>query len=278
MKLLKKLIIGSMVIGLSATSLGAIKIPFPKSIPSQPKSSSQSFTLNMATARRLLEVGQVIGANKFEKCLVNSIVNLNQARLQKAMKEGAEKTSKAKHESIKLKPLPEGTSNPAFKHYCNKAKEVLQAREDRKGRIFWRKLLRLNKVFDNETLQENSLADLIDVERLYPSREIFVRTKKYCPYNYCYVPKIYNLPLEDSTTVGSTSNLKKLIISLAEDYGVLTIGVKNGIIHLVNVNPKLELCKIETDTNEEIWSLNTLEGMCRDLGSLRVYYLEKLEK
>lgn len=278
MKLLKKLVLGSMVAALSVTGLSATKFQLPKSIPVRGRASSQSFTLNMATARRLLEVGQVIGANKFEKCLVNSIVNLNQARLQKAMKEGAEKTSKAQPESIKLKPLPEGTSNPAFKHYCNKAKEVLQAREDRKGRIFWRKLLRLNKVFDEETLQENSLADLIDVERLYPSREIFVRTKKYCPYNYCYVPKIYDLPLEDNTTIGDTSNLKKLIISLAEDYGVLTIGIRGGIIHLVDINPKLELCKIETDTTKEIWSLNTLEGMCRDLGSLRVYYLEKLEK
>ena len=129
MKLLKKLVLGSMVIGLSATSLGAMETSFPKSIPVRGRASSQSFTLNMATARRLLEVGQAIGANKFEKCLVNSIVNLNQARLQKAMKEGAEKTSKATHESIKLKPLPEGTSNPAFKHYCNKAKEVLESAE-----------------------------------------------------------------------------------------------------------------------------------------------------
>ena len=34
----------------------------------------------------------------------------------------------------------------------------------------------------------------------------------------------------------------------------------------------------KTDDGEEIWSLDTLEGMCRDLGLLRVYYLEKSAK
>ena len=72
--------------------------------------------------------------------------------------------------------------------------------------------------------------------------------------------------------------MKKLIISLFEDFGVLTIGVKTGVIHLTDINVKLDLCKVETDDGEEIWSLDTLEGMCRDLGLLRVYYLEKSAK
>lgn len=269
MKLFKKLILGSIVAAISITGLSAMKPLSFKPIPSKSKGPSQSFTINMSTARRFLEVGQTIAANKFETYLVRCIVNLNQARLMKAMQEGASKTSK---------PLPENTSNPAFRRYYEMAKDVLQARDDKKGRLFWRRLLRLHKVYDIETIRKNSLADLIDVERLYPSREILVRTKKPCPYNYCYVPKVYNLPFEDDSTANGLSNLKKLIISLFEDFGVLTIGVKTGVIHLTDVNVKLDLCKVETEDGEEIWSLDTLEGMCRDLGLLRVYYLEKSAK
>lgn len=274
MKLLKKLVLSSMIIGLSITGLGATKSHISKSVSSSPKDSYQNFTLRMSTARKLLELKQPTQANKFEKYLVSSIVNLNQARLMAAMEESAPKTS----ESLTLKPLPENTSNPAFMHYYNIAKRVWQATEDKKGRIFWRKLLRINKVFDKKTLRENSLADLIDVERLYPSREIFVRTKKDCGCNYCYVPKIFALPVEDDSTAEGFSNLRKLIISLSEDYGVISIVIPSGLVHITGINTELDLCKVETGNGEEIWSLDTLEKMCRARGSLYVYYLEKRVK
>lgn len=271
MKLLKKLILSSMIISLSITGLGATKGHFSKSVSSSSKSSCQNFTIRMSTARKLLELRQPIQANKFEKYLVSSIVNLNQARLIAAMKEDAPKTS----EPLTLKPLPENTSNPAFMHYYNMAKRVWQAAEDKKGRLFWRKLLEINNVFNKEILRENSLADLIDVERLYPSREIFVRTKKYSKFNYCYVPKIFALPIEDDSTAEGFSNLRKLIISLSEDYGVISIVIPAGLVHITSINTDLDICMVETGSGEEIWSLNTLEKMCRARGSLYVYYLEK---
>lgn len=129
MKLFKKLILGSIVAAISITGLSAMKPLSFKPIPSKSKGPSQSFTINMSTARRFLEVGQTIAANKFETYLVRCIVNLNQARLMKAIQEGASKTSK---------PLPENTSNPAFRRYYEMAKDVLQARDDKKGRLFWR--------------------------------------------------------------------------------------------------------------------------------------------
>lgn len=278
MKLLKKALVCAIILAFNVTSLKAAKLYPIETKITQSENLFQNFMLDIRTIRKYLEIVQIQIPNKFEQNLINSVINPNPFRPRKEMQPQAFKTSKQPSKLMKRNSIFQNFSNPGVEHCSQAFKNPNHSVDYKKYRIFLKKLLKIHGIFDDITLENNSLSDLIQIDRFYSSRDLLIATKNGSPYNYSYIHKIFSLPIEDYYSMNSVSNLKKLILSLYKDYGILTICLTHKVVHLKYIDDDLEICKIETDKGEELWSFNTLEHSCREYGTLAVYYMEKLKK
>lgn len=260
MKLFKKLLVACLTATIIIGSFHAGKICVAATDPQQAESEAEKFSINIRTARKYLEQQLQPDLNEFEKLLVNSVENLKKSRTEITTKSSSTVTK---------------TSNPAFAQFFEIRKKLEQSRRNKLGRLFLKKLLEIHKIFDKETINRQSLADLINIEYTYPSRNLVIKTNKESTYNYSYTHKCFGIPTEDGSGM---PNLRKIINSLFKDHGILTIVLQEHIIHLMGVEKNLEYFWVMCNDHIECWKADFLEDMCRDCKVLDVYYMEKLEK
>lgn len=271
MKLLKKLFIGCLAIAFSTGSFHMGKICVSATSPEKPESEAEKFIINIRTARKCLERQLQPELSSLEKVIVNSVENLKKARIEtakiicSASSNGVRKTSKPTFVSFEqAKPLLE------------KVKLTLkQNKIDKLGRLFLKKLFAIHKVFKEEIMKKQSLADLITIERTWPPSSLIIKTSEESNYNYLFTHKQFGIPTEDFVGM---SNLRKIINSLFEDYGILTMVFPDRIINLTNISKDLSKCKVIYKGALRIWTMDYLESLCRNSKVLDVYYMEKFEK
>lgn len=264
MKLLKKLFIGCLTIALSAGSFHTGKICVSAIAPQKSEFEAEKFIINIRTARTCLERKSQPDLSELEKLLIDSLENLKKSRAILT----TEKLSKSSGEVRK-------TSNPAFAQFYQIRQKLEQSRRDRLGRLLLKKLLKIHKVFKEETVDNQSLAELITIEYTYPPKNLIIKTNKESAYNYSLVHKRFGIPTEDWSGM---PNLRKIINSLFKDYGILTILFQDRFIHLMDIDKDLRYCQVIHKGNLERWNIAYLEYLCHNSKILDVYYMEKLKK
>ncbi|MGN1043815.1 MAG: hypothetical protein ACI4PR_03305 [Acutalibacteraceae bacterium] len=267
MKLLKKISIGILSIAFSAGSLHADKTYLSSALYPTQSSEIEKFSINIRLARKCLEMKLQPDLNRFEKLLIDSVENLKKSHT----KSSVNTFSKTTKSSIKMKK----NSNPAFAQFLQMKQQTEQARKDKLGRLILKKLLKIHKIFSEDTIDQHSLADLISIEHKYPSRDLIIKTSKGSDYNYSFTHKCFSIPTEDWSGM---PNLRKIINSLFKDYGILTILFQDKMIHLIDIDKDLRYCLIMYNGKVERWNIAYLEYLCHNSEILNVYYMEKLEK
>lgn len=264
MKLLKKLFIGCLAVAFSTGSFHMGEICVSATSPEKPESEAEKFIINIRTARKCLERQLQPELSNLEKIMIDSVKNLKKSRIETA----AAKLSKLSSEVRK-------TSNPSFAPFDQIKQKLEQVRKDKLGRLFLKKLLTIHKVFKEEIIKKQSLADLITIECTCPPNSLIIKTSKESVYNYLFTHKQFGIPTEDFFGM---SNLRKIINSLFKDYDILTIIFPDRIIHLTDISKDLNKCKVIYKGALRIWTMDYLESLCRNSKVLDVYYMEKLKK